>query len=55
LTIKNHGVEVVRGFKHLGTVINNTNDTTDKSKARILAANKAYSSLHTVFRFKQIN
>jgi sorting nexin-29 len=55
LTIKGHGFEVVRRFKYLGTLINTTNDTTDKIRARILAANKAYSSLQTVFRSKQIN
>jgi sorting nexin-29 len=54
LTVKGRGVEVVRSFKYLGTVINNTNDTTDKIKDRILAANKAYSSLQTVFRSNQL-
>jgi phosphoribosyl-ATP pyrophosphohydrolase len=29
LKMKYHGVEVVRSFKYMGTVINNTNDTTD--------------------------
>ena len=52
LTIKDHD-EVVGSFKYLGTVINNTKDKTDKIKARILAANKAYSSLHTIFRSKK--
>jgi len=41
LTIKDHDVEVVRSFKYLETLINNTNDTRDKIKAIILAANKA--------------
>ena len=53
LTIKDHDIEVVGSFKYLGTVINNTKDKTDKIKARILAANKAYSSLHTIFRSKK--
>jgi len=53
--MKDHADEVVRSFKYMGTVISNTNDTTDKVKARILAANKAYSSLQTVFRSKQVN
>jgi len=53
--IKDHGVEFVRSFKYLGTLINNTNDTRYKIKTRILAANKAYSSLQTIFRSKQIN
>jgi hypothetical protein len=53
--VKDHDVEVVRSFKYLGTVINDTNDTTDKLKAGILAANKAYSSLKTEFRSKQMN
>jgi hypothetical protein len=41
-------------FKYLGTVINDVNDETEEIRARILAANKAYSSLQTIFRFKQI-
>jgi hypothetical protein len=36
-------IEVVRRYKYLGTVINDTNDETEKIRARILAANKAYS------------
>jgi hypothetical protein len=38
----------------LGTVINDTNDETEEIRATILAANKAYSSLQTIFRSKQI-
>jgi len=41
-------------IKYLGTIISNTNGETEEVKARILAANKAYSSLQTVFRSKQI-
>ena len=48
-------VEVVRRFKYLGTVINDSNDETEEIRARILAANKAYSSLQTIFRSKQIH
>ena len=55
LTIKDHGAEVVMSFKYLGTVINATNDTTDKIKARILVTNKAYSSVQSEVRSKQIN
>jgi hypothetical protein len=47
--------EVVRRFKYMGTVISDTNVETEEFKARILAANKAYSSLQTVFRSKKIN
>jgi hypothetical protein len=36
-------------------VINSTNDETEEIKAKILAANKAYSSLQIIFRFKQIH
>jgi len=39
----------------MGTVINNTNDETEEIKARILDANKAYSSLPTTFRSQQIH
>jgi hypothetical protein len=38
-----------------GTVINITNDETEEVYASILAANKAYYSLHTTFRCKQIH
>jgi hypothetical protein len=47
-------IEVVRRFKYLGTVINDVNDETEEIRARILADNKAYSSLQTTFRSKQI-
>jgi hypothetical protein len=53
-TNKDHDIEVVRGFKYMGTVISNTNDKTEEIKARILDANKAYS-LQTIFRSQQIH
>jgi hypothetical protein len=40
----------VRKFKYRGTVINNANDGREEIKTRILAANRAYSSLQTIFR-----
>jgi hypothetical protein len=55
LTVEDHKIEVVRRFKYLGTVINDINDETEEIRARILAANKAYSSLQTTFRSKQIH
>jgi len=55
LTIEDHKTEVVRRFKYLGTVINDVNDEMEEIRARILAANKAYSSLQTIFRSKQIH
>jgi hypothetical protein len=54
LTAKEQDIEVVRRFKYLGTIINGTNDEMKEIRARILAANKAYSSLQTIFRSKQI-
>jgi len=51
--IKDHDSEAVRSFKHLETVINNTNDETEEITARILAANKANSPLQTILRSKQ--
>ena len=53
LTINDHDTEVVRRFKFLGTVINDINDETEEIQARILAANKAYSSLQTIFKSKK--
>jgi len=41
-----------RSFIYLGTIINNNNDKTEDIKARILAANKDYYSLQTIFRSK---
>jgi hypothetical protein len=55
LTVKGRGTECVRNIKYLGTVISNTNDETEEVKGRTQAANKAYSSLQTVFRSKQIH
>jgi hypothetical protein len=55
LTVEDHKTEVVRRFKYLGTVINDINDETEEIRARILAANKAYTSLQTLFRSKQIH
>ena len=54
-TIEDHKIEVVGRFKYLGTVINDINDGTEEIRARILAANKAYNSLQTIFRSKQIH
>jgi hypothetical protein len=55
LAIKDHDIEVVTSFKYLWIAINNTNDGTEEIKARILAANRACSSLQTVFVSKQFN
>jgi hypothetical protein len=55
LAINDHEIHVVWSFKYLGNVINNTNDETEEIQARILAANKAYYSLQTIFRSKQIH
>ena len=51
-TVKDHDIEVIRRFKNL---INDINEETEEIQARILAANKAYSSLQTIFRSKQIH
>jgi len=45
LTIEDHKIKEVRRFRYLGTVINDVNDEMEEIRARILAANKAYSSL----------
>jgi len=50
---KLRGTEGFRNIKYLGAV--NTNDEIVVVKTRILAANKAYSSLQTVFISKQIH
>ena len=55
LTIEDHDIEVVRRFKYLGTVINDVSDETEEIRARILAANKAYSSLQPIYRSKQMH
>ena len=54
-TVEDHVIEMVRIFRYLGTVMNDSNGGTEEIRARILAANKAYSSLQTVFRSKQIH
>jgi hypothetical protein len=38
----------------LGAVIDSTNDETEGIKVKIVAANKAYSSLQIIFRYKEI-
>jgi hypothetical protein len=53
-TVGDNKIETVRRFRYLGTVINDTNDETEEIRSRILAANKAYSSLQTIFQSKQI-
>ena len=55
LTVGDHKIEMVKRFTYLGMVINDTNDETEEIQARILAANKAYSSLQTTFQSKQIH
>jgi hypothetical protein len=55
LIVEDHKIEVVRRFKYLGTVINDSNDEKEEIRVRILAANKAYSSLQTIFRSKHIH
>jgi len=55
LTVEDHKIEVVRRFKYLGRVIYDSDDLTEEIRARILAANKAYSSQQTIFRSKQIH
>ena len=54
-TAGDHKIETVRRFRYLGKVMNDTNDDTEEIRARILAANKAYSSMQTIFRFKEIH
>ena len=47
LTVEDHKIEVIRRFKYLGTVINDSNDETEEIRARILAAHcKPYSDLN---------
>ena len=55
LAIKDHDIEVGRSFKYLGTAINNTNGETEEIETRILAANRAYSSLETIFVSQQFH
>ena len=55
LTVEDHKIDVVRRFKFLGTVITDNNDETEEIRVKILGANKAYSSLQTLFLSKQIH
>jgi len=52
LAVEDHKIEVVRRFKYLGRVINDSDDETEEIRTSILAATKAYSSLQTIFRSK---
>jgi len=52
---KDYDIKVVRDFNYLGTVINNINDETEEIKARILAANKSFTTKQTIFKSKQIH
>jgi hypothetical protein len=54
-TVGDHNIEMVGRFKYLGTIINDTNDEMEEIRARILATNKAYSSLQTTFRSKHMH
>jgi len=55
LTVEDRKIGVVRKFKYLGTVINDVIDEREEIRARILAANKGYTSFQTIFRSKQIH
>ena len=44
LTINDHDREVVKSFKYLQTIINNTKEETEETKAIILTANNAHYS-----------
>ena len=55
LTVEEHNIEVVTRFKYLGMVLSDTNEEKEEIQARILAASKAYSALHSIFRSKQIH
>ena len=55
MAIKDHDIEVVRSFTYLGTALNDINGETDEIKDRILAANKAYPPLQTIFVSKQFH
>jgi hypothetical protein len=48
LTLNDHDTKVIRSFKYLRTVINNTKDETVDIKARILGANKAHYSANFI-------
>jgi sorting nexin-29 len=55
LTDEDRDVEVVTKFKYLGMVLNDTNEENKEIQARIVAANKAYTFLQSIFRSKQIH
>jgi hypothetical protein len=55
LAIKDHDIEVVTSFTHLGTAIDNTNGESEELKARTLAANRACFYLQTIFVSKQFH
>jgi purine-nucleoside phosphorylase len=54
LTIQDHDIEVVKGFKCLGTVISNNDDKILEIKTTVLASNNTYSSPKTIFKSKKI-
>ena len=49
MTVEGHKIDVFKRFKYLVTVINDNNNETEEIRARIPAANKAYSSLQPYF------
>lgn len=51
---RNIGIERVKIFKYLGTVINETNDITEEIKARTFTANRAYFAMNEIFKTKLI-
>ena len=55
MAITDHDTEAAGSFNNLQTVNDNTNDETEETKARITAANAAYSPPHITFRCKQIH
>jgi hypothetical protein len=55
LTVEDHDIEVVTRFKYLGMVLNDTNEEKEEIPARFPAANKAHSSLQSIFQSKQIH
>jgi hypothetical protein len=55
LTVEYRDIEVVSRFKYLGMGLNDINEEKEEIQARILAANKPYISLQSIFRSKQIH
>jgi hypothetical protein len=55
MNTKDRDIEVVRNFKNLGILINDTKNETEETKFRILAASKATCSLQTIIRSKYNN